>query len=271
MLHAGLQAGRDVVVLVPGFTGSKEDFIAVLPRLNDAGLGVVAFDQLGQFESSASSREEDYALSLLASDVGEVARQAMERCIGRERPALHVVGHSFGGLVVQEAVAEGHVSASTLALLCTGPGALPQSRWRQLPELVAALEEHDLATIWRVMQDMEEQQETELPPPQVREFVERRWHANSPVHLAAVARLLMEQPPLTDRVRERVRAESIAVTVVWGERDDAWPVEDQVAMGGALDATLLELPGLGHSPNAEDPGATADALLVAVRGGSRRR
>jgi len=42
---------RRPALLVPGFTGSKEDFIPVLQSLAAAGRRVVAMDMLGQYES----------------------------------------------------------------------------------------------------------------------------------------------------------------------------------------------------------------------------
>lgn len=272
VMHAGLAGARSWVVLVPGFTGSKEDFIAVLPLLAASGVGVVALDQLGQYESDASDDPSDYALDLLARDVAELIAVAGTR-FGVES-APHLVGHSFGGLVVQEAVAGGHVVPASLVLLCTGPGALPPERWEQLPALVDALEVHDLATIWRIMAAMAEAEAAhddagaaDMPSPDVQAFLERRWHANSAVQLREVARLLMGQPVITDRLRDVVArvgpGGDLPVSVVWGELDDAWPVEVQAEMATRLDAAAVALPGLGHSPNAEDPTVTATVLLRA--------
>lgn len=261
VLHAGLAAAREWTVLVPGFTGSKEDFIAMLPLLAEAGVGVVAVDQLGQYESDASDEPSDYALELLARDIAELVAQARARFALERAP--HLVGHSFGGLVAQEAVAGGHLVPASLVLLCTGPGALPPERWQQLPALVDALDVHDLATIWRIMSEMAEAEPAPAPVPvEVQAFLERRWHANSAVQLREVARLLMAQPEITGRLRDAVRPD-VPVTVVWGAHDDAWPVETQAAMADRLGATAVELPGLGHSPNAEDPATTVDALLGA--------
>ena len=274
VLHAGLAGAREWAVLVPGFTGSKEDFIAILPLLAASGVGVVAFDQLGQYESDASDDTADYALDLLARDVAELVDVVRAR-YGVER-APHLVGHSFGGLVVQEAVAGGHLAPASLVLLCTGPGALPPERWEQLPALVDALEVHDLATIWRIMAEMAEAEaahddagSADAPTPEVQAFLERRWHANSAVQLREVARLLMAQPVITDRLRDALAREGLGggvpVSVVWGELDDAWPVEVQARMARRLDADAVELAGLGHSPNAEDPTVTVSALLGAWR------
>ena len=260
VLHAGMANARQWAILVPGFTGSKEDFIALLPLLAEAGVGGIAIDQLGQYESDASSDAADYALNLLAADVAELAGLAATR-FGRA-DAPHLLGHSFGGLVVQEAVAGHHLRPASLLLFCTGPGALPRERWESLPELVDALQHAELSTIWRIMHEMEEAEDLVRPSAAVADFLERRWHANSPVQLREFARRLMDQPDLVARVRPVVAA-GMATTVMWGELDDAWPVEAQARMAADLGATAVELPGVGHSPNAQDPHLTATALLDA--------
>ena len=48
-------------LLVPGFTGSKEDFISVLPLLAADGWRVVTYDQRGQYESAGTP--EPYTLA----------------------------------------------------------------------------------------------------------------------------------------------------------------------------------------------------------------
>lgn len=264
VMHAGLDRSGTWALLLPGFTGSKEDFIAVLPLLADAGVGAVAFDQLGQFESDGSDDPSDYALAALAADVAAVCGQVHARFARSDAP--HLVGHSFGGLVAQEAVAGGHLLPASLVLLCTGRGALSGPRARDLPALIAALDQHDLATIWRVMNDMETADEVDehlQPSPQVRAFVERRWHANHPMQLRTLADHLLRQPSLTARVR--TASQGLPVTVMWGADDDAWPLAEQAGMAVDLGAHAVELPGLGHSPNAQDPEATVRALLGAWR------
>src|SRR5690606_17747678 len=57
---AGLVAGEPDaprVVLVPGITGSKEDFIVMLPLLAAAGMRVETFDMAGQYESHRAGPE----------------------------------------------------------------------------------------------------------------------------------------------------------------------------------------------------------------------
>jgi len=262
VLRCGLERSREWVLLVPGFTGSKEDFIAVLPLLTEAGMGALSFDQLGQYESDGSDEGEDYRLELLAADVADVARQAAARFGLHEPP--HLLGHSFGGLVSQEAVASDQLRPASLTLLCSGPGALPAERWQGLPDLVAALDHADLAAIWRIMREMEEAEDVVPPPPDVAAFLERRWHANHPRQLRAVAESLMSAPPITDRLRST--AVGLRMTVMWGADDDAWPITTQAALAAELGAAAVELPGVGHSPNAQDPGLLVEALLRAWAG-----
>jgi pimeloyl-ACP methyl ester carboxylesterase len=259
-MHIGLADARAWAVLVPGFTGSKEDFIAVVPVLVEAGVGALAFDQLGQYQSDGSDDPADYDVDLLGSDLADVIAEATRRRPGADAP--HLLGHSFGGLVAQAAVASGGVRPASLTLLCTGPGALPEERWEGLPGLVDALDQHDLATIWRIMRDMEQAEDVVPPPPAVAAFLEDRWHANHPVQLRQFAQHLMREPDRTDELLPVVTS-GLRTVVMWGEHDDAWPVATQQAMAARLGVTAVELPGLGHSPNAQDPSAMVAALIRA--------
>ena len=87
------------VVLVHGFTGSKEDFNELGPLLAEMGYRVLTFDNRGQHESSHSKREDGYSMPSLARDVIEIAQH-----YGFEKP--HLLGHSFGGLVSQRAAVD---------------------------------------------------------------------------------------------------------------------------------------------------------------------
>ena len=180
----------------------------------------------------------------------------------RARDAPHLLGHSFGGLVASQAVANGSVRPASSVAFCTGPGALPPERWGMLPDLVAALEHAQLADIWRIMREMEEADDVLPPPPDVAAFLEERWHANHPVQMQQFARLLMSQPDVVDRLRPVVAA-GLPTVVMWGEDDDVWPIPVQARMAADLGATAIELPGVGHSPNAEAPALMVEALLRA--------
>src|SRR5438093_11764320 len=82
---------RAPVLLVPGYTGSKEDFLPILGPLARAGHRTVAIDLRGQHESGGPDDPAAYTIAALAKDVADVLA-------GLGAPA-HLVGHSFGGLV----------------------------------------------------------------------------------------------------------------------------------------------------------------------------
>src|SRR5690606_34032159 len=94
---ATLQAqgtGLGTVVLAPGFTGSKEDFLGIIADLSGMGWSVVAVDHRGQYESP---RAAEYGLGVWADDLCRMAS-------GLTGP-VHLVGHSLGGLIAGRAAA----------------------------------------------------------------------------------------------------------------------------------------------------------------------
>src|SRR5690554_5696214 len=75
------------VLLIPGWTGSKEDFTPLLPLLADAGYDATAYDQRGQYETPGRPGD-DYTLSGFAADAVAVRATSGHEC-------SHLLGHSF--------------------------------------------------------------------------------------------------------------------------------------------------------------------------------
>ena len=65
----GRDAPRAGVLAVPGYTGSKEDFIHLLPLLARAGHPAIAIDLRGQYESGGPEDIAAYTLDALGKDV----------------------------------------------------------------------------------------------------------------------------------------------------------------------------------------------------------
>ncbi len=260
VLHAGMRECDQWIVMVPGFTGSKEDFLALLEPLAQARVGVVSFDQLGQHQSDGSDVAADYALDELAGDVAQVAATAAH-LFGRD-DAPHLLGHSFGGLVAQRAVAMGAITPASLIAFCTGPGALPPERHGLLPEVVDLLPHTPLGELWTSRQERDERNGP--LPADVQEFLEARWFANHPLQLREFAHHLLVHPGDVDRLADLV-AQGLPVSVVWGELDDAWPIDMQQEFARRIGAQAHEIAGAGHSPNADSPAATAELLVRLVR------
>lgn len=245
---AGPAAGP--VLLVPGFTGSKEDFIAVLEPIAAAGHRVVAVDQRGQFESRGDDDPSSYDIKALAEDLVAVARHLGE--------PVHLLGHSFGGLVARAAGVAEPGAVRSLTLLSSGPAAIPHPAASNLELISRALPVMDLESIWSAKRQLERQTETASPPRDIEDFLHRRFVANSPVALLRFAEQLLSEE---DRVDE-LAAVGLPVLVAFGADDDAWPPSEQAETARRLGAAVAVIDGAGHSPAAELPDATAAALLA---------
>ncbi len=261
-LHARPTAGRTLgtLLLVPGFTGSKEDFIALLEPLAAAGFEVVAVDQRGQYETGGPDDEAAYTLAALAQDLLAVT-EAVTGPMGAAGP-VHLLGHSFAGFVVREALltaaaGDEPLPWDSLTLMGTGPGAVGTDEARRAELLVSVLPPvMELEAIWQAMRNMDAAGTAPAPDPAVADFLHRRWLANVPAALRVTGRQLVVEP---DRVDE-LAAVKLPKLVLSGERDYAWPVPEQAAMAERLGARHVSVIGAGHSPNTERPGETAAEL-----------
>ena len=128
---------RQPAVLVPGLTGSKEDFLAILHQLAAAGRRVLAIDMRGQYETAGPDDPRAYAIAELGFDIAAVIDAVAARAAvpngngGAGRGPVHVVGHSFGGLVVREAVLAGASRIGSLTFMSSGPGRLTGAAGRR--------------------------------------------------------------------------------------------------------------------------------------------
>jgi pimeloyl-ACP methyl ester carboxylesterase len=238
-----------VVLLVPGWTGSKEDFATLLAPLAAAGRRVVAFDQRGQFETPGTDREDDYTLAALAADVLSVAAAVTTG-------PVDLVGHSFGGLVVMQAVLDDPLRLSSATLLCSGPGAVPPPSRPALRQLVTALHEIGPEGTWREMREHDRALGLVAPPADIEAWLHHRFVRTHPTALAAKTRHLLTAADPRDDLRER----PTPMLVLTGEHDDGWPVAEQADLASAIGAEMDTLEGLGHSPAVEDPDRTAARL-----------
>jgi pimeloyl-ACP methyl ester carboxylesterase len=243
-------AARGSVLMVPGFTGSKEDLEPVLGLLADAGWSAAAYDQRGQYETVGAA-DDDYSLEGFAADACAVAA-----AVYGETERVHLVGHSFGGLVAGAAAIQDPLRWASLTLLCSGPCGLHEGSIFQDALLVAETVQRDgLESVYRARR----LRDRALGSPPLADDVEalyrRRFLASSPQSLAAIARHLTQAP---DRTAELVRLD-LPVGLVRGDAD-TWPRDVQDALAAALDTHVEVIDGAGHSPASEQPEATRDAL-----------
>jgi pimeloyl-ACP methyl ester carboxylesterase len=250
---AGLQAGSPdgrAVLLVPGYTGSKEDFGPILDPIADAGFYVTAIDLPGQLDSPGLINAADYLPDRLADYVRGVAARLGEQTL--------LLGHSFGGLVARAAViAEPSVFAS-LVLLSSGPARIDGVRRVTMDELDPVLASAGLPGVYAAMQAAAlDDPRYVAPPPDVEEFLERRFLSGTPAMLQGMADALRHEP---DRVAE-LAATGVPLLIAHGVDDDAWLPAVQHEMAQRLGARYVVIPDAAHSPAVENAEATVAALL----------
>jgi len=240
-------------LLVPGYTGSKEDFIAVLAPLAAAGRRVLAVDMRGQYQTPGPDDPDAYHPARLGADIAAVAEATK---------TVHLLGHSFGGLVAREAVIGGYTPVS-LTLMSSGPSALPGPRAEELSSMLSFLDgaaEQDLkgkiAEIWHGT--LKPQAIADGVPAPIVKFLGERMLANNPTGMATMASHLLTAG---DKTLNLAVCE-IPTCVLYGENDNAWPPTAQQAMATSLAAQRTCIPGAAHNPNVEAPATTAYALTT---------
>jgi pimeloyl-ACP methyl ester carboxylesterase len=288
---------RKPALLIPGFTGSKEDFIPVLQPLASAGRRVVAIDMRGQYHSEGARQASGYAPDELAADITAIAE-----AIASDRQGLHLVGHSLGGLVAREAALAQAAKITSLTLLSSGPGRITGQRAAMLRDLLAMMAAADTtdpsgsadpsdttdpsgssgstgatgssevegnaeaadgrlrATVEKIFHEqLGPQAKAEGAPEPVIAFLHERMMNSSPTGLMAMGRYLLTCP---DRTAELANLGRLAVLVLYGENDDAWRPAVQEQMARRLGAHRVCIPGAGHSPAVEAPETTASTLTA---------
>jgi pimeloyl-ACP methyl ester carboxylesterase len=267
---------RKPALLIPGYTGSKENFLPVLEPLAAAGRTVVAMDLRGQYQSPDAPDRAGYAAAALAADV-----LAAADAVGRAAGGVHLVGHSLGGLIAREALLQRRTGLESLTLLGSGPGTISGQRAEALRQALALLDPTDgevaddraqlAAMVRQAWHDQHEPEaRAEGADEHVLAFLKERMLRTCPVHLIVLARYLLDCPDRTEELAAVVAA-GLPAMVVYGENDDAWPPAEQDLMARRLRAERTCIPGAAHSPAIDAPVTTASTLTDFWNGAERRQ
>ncbi|MFF5897113.1 alpha/beta fold hydrolase [Streptomyces argenteolus] len=245
---AGHAPARGTALLVPGFMGSKEDFLPMLPALSADGVRVIALDCRGQYETGDASPTPSYSQEDLAGDL-----VAVTRSLGAG--PVHLLGHSYGGSLVRTAVIATQADPAlwaSVTLMNFGPGAVSSWQRERLHLLLSVVDSMPLAEIWQFVRSQGQD-----VPEDVERFLERRWMSNRPSQLAAVAQHMLGE---TDTTADLARL-AIPVSVISGTPDETWDPDGVERMARQLGAGFVRIEGGGHSPNVHKPAEVASALI----------
>ena len=259
---------RQPAVLVPGLTGSKEDFLAILHQLAAAGRRVLALDMRGQYETAGPDDPGAYTIGELAFDIAAVidavaaGAAAPDGSAGRDGGLVHVAGHSLGGLVVREAVLAGASGIGSVTFMSSGPGQLTGAAAAELAKLTTSLQGSSPEVMRRTIRHSWDttlalQATAADVDAQIVAFLRERMLRNSAVGLRVMGQYLLGAP---DRTAELARWVDAPVLVLYGEDDDKWEPAAQEQMASQLTAERVCIPAAAHSPAVDAPETTASAL-----------
>ncbi len=236
-------------LLIHGFTGSKEDFIHLLPELAKLGWRAVAIDQRGCYETAGSELEADYTMTEFATDLKELLNTFTE--------PVHLLGHSFGGLVTQATALTG-VKLASLTLFCSGPGAIPGTSYDWLKDFQADLRAGNKAT--RIDTSIAEMKAAgQIKNAEVEQFLRNRWSGSKTAALLGKAQILIDQADLSEQLA-KLTAAGLPVLVTHGVNDDAWPISQQQELAEIIKGEYVVISNSAHSPNVENVAETTTVL-----------
>jgi pimeloyl-ACP methyl ester carboxylesterase len=222
------------VVMVPGITGSKEDFALLAPILAGQGYFVQSYDLPGQYESAAAgpAGAEGWSYELFVAD--------MLAFLEEGKPA-HLLGFSFAGIVAQLVTVRRPELVRSLTLLATPPltgqvfTGVRRGGWlARLPFFT----KHVLGglMIWNVRTNF-----SKVTPERLR-FANARLELTRRESVDGIVGLMMKTPD----VRAQLRAARAPKLVVAGERD-LWSAQRYRRFAKQIGAAVAVY-ATGHSP-----------------------
>lgn len=238
------------VVLVPGVSGSKEDFALVLPVLAASGYYVQSYDLAGNYESADAAppiarngKQGPYSYELFADDLIAFLESA--------GPA-HLLGYSFAGTIAEIVTVQRPELVRSLTLLATPPEPgngfrgvkiLGPFTWMATGGIGASLMR------WGIVTNKNHVPQSRL------DFVRLRFEKTTMRSMADIITLMKRAPELRPQLRDAAIPKLVAVG-----SHDLWPVELHAELAERIGARLAVY-DTGHSPCETTPHQLARDLL----------
>lgn len=247
---------RGTVLLTPGFTSSKETFYPIMGLLAERGYASIAFSQRGQPGSSGPSSPDGYPLAALAQDIIALLAE-----MGLSSTPVHLLGHSFGGVVATAAVLAKPSQFASLTLWNSGPKKMEDD----FASVIEALHTQGPRALW-----VKDRTDAGLDPDadlagslnNVEQYYFNRLMAAEPAQIEAALNILATQPDRTADLAQLRIAEGFPILISHGAQDDAWPIEWQRDMAETLNAEYWVIANAGHSAHGDRTFTSAQLLAT---------
>lgn len=251
--------GDRPLILVHGYTGSRDDFLEQLPALAELGL-TIAVDQRGHGGSTNTGDPAHYTFDGLADDLLDALDLLeVEEC--------DLLGHSMGGIVAQHVALRAPERVGSLVLMDTlvaGVALLPEPARTATRAIV---ENEGMGKLAELMESATRAGRTPLPPPALasieRVGPDRHWQrmrakltAMDPVAFTTLGDAFEHWPGTQDRLDEI----TCPTTVLVGEHDAPFRRPAEALASGIPDAHLVVIAEAAHSPQVENAGAWLEAM-----------
>ena len=239
------------VVLVPGATGSKEDFVLMFPLFAAAGYRVESFDLAGQYESASAGPwnldppRKRYDERLFLDDLMAV----LDDGVG----STHVLGYSFAGTLAELALLERPDRFASLTLLSAPPESGQAFRSvKRIGQISAFTSPRQGAALmlWGIRNNLNRVPASRLA------FVRERFALTRRDSVDDIIALMMDTPDL----RAPLALATVPKLVAVGEHD-LWPRELHERFARELNARLAVYP-TGHSPCETAPNQLTRDMLA---------
>jgi 3-oxoadipate enol-lactonase len=245
-------SGGRPLLLLHGFTGSKEDFTEWLDPLAETGWHAVAPDHRGHGKSSKPLTESDYSIEILAQDALSLADML-------DWPHFALLGHSMGGFISQAMAFRAAERLDALILMDTRNGPVTSID----PDLVAAAVSVVRTRGIDALADMLLGRESPLDTPAHRkllaerpgfaEFEDYKFRSSSPFLYTALAAEMLTLPDSLDKLRSL--PPNLSVLVIVGQQDTPFLEPSREIQQAIAGSQLVVIPDAGHSPQFENPEA----------------
>lgn len=242
---------RGQALLIPGYTSSADTFNCLLEPLSQRGYSVTAFSQRGQALSEGPDTTDGYALERLGLDVHDVI-EALN--LGDN---VHLLGHSFGGVVSTAAVLHDPAPFASLTMWNSGP----RNMGGDLLEQRYGLMEYGPRAFYlgaRQAAGLDPDADLKGELNVIEQYYYDRLMSTNPAQLEAGINILIDQ---VDRTAELAQT-GLPVLVSHGANDDAWPIDMQREMAEQLGADYWVIANAGHSAHADRTHASAQLLAT---------
>lgn len=247
---------RGVALLTPGFTSSKATFYPIMEVLSDRGYRVISFSQRGQPGSEGRDTVDDYRLPAIANDIF-----ALLAALGLASTPVHLLGHSFGGVVATHAVLTSPSQFASFTLWNSGPKMMDDD----FASVIEALQEHGPRALWvkdRLDDGLDPDADLNGTLNEIEQYYFARLMAAHPAQLEAALCILAAQQDRTQDLAAMKKETGLPILISHGAQDDAWPIAWQREMAETLGADYWIVADAGHSAHADRSYLSAQLLAT---------